>query len=76
MEHTKSFTLKNGGKTSWFDFHRRFLPEKHQFRRKRNLFKKDTTETDGPPPKKTSYQVSNRVSELWKFSDVGKRIRC
>ncbi|KAK2449830.1 hypothetical protein QL285_008985 [Trifolium repens] len=57
MEHTKSFNLKKGGKASWFDCHRRFLPANHQFHRKKNLFKLETTETDGPPPKITSYAV-------------------
>ncbi|GAU47807.1 hypothetical protein TSUD_404120, partial [Trifolium subterraneum] len=75
MNHTKSFTLKKGGKASWFDCHRRFLPANHQFRRKKNLFKKDTIKTDGPPPKITSYDVFDKVSGLCKFPDVGKRIR-
>jgi hypothetical protein len=75
MEHTKAFNLKHGGKASWFDCHRRFLPANHQFRKKKNLFKLETTETDGPPPKITSYEVFNRVSGLWRFPDVGKRIR-
>ncbi|KAK2444001.1 hypothetical protein QL285_015063 [Trifolium repens] len=75
MEHTKSFNLKKGGKASWFDCHRRFLPANHQFRRKKNFFKLETTETDGPPPKITSYAVFDKVSQLRKFPDVGKRIR-
>ncbi|GAU35269.1 hypothetical protein TSUD_324070 [Trifolium subterraneum] len=75
MKHTKSFYLKEGGKTSWFDCHRRFLPENHQFRRKKNLFKLNTIETDGPPPKITSYEVFDRVSGLQRFPDVGKRTR-
>ncbi|GAU32074.1 hypothetical protein TSUD_53420 [Trifolium subterraneum] len=75
MKHTKAFYLKEGGKTSWFDCHRRFLPENHQFRRKKNLFKLNTTETDGPPPKITSYEVFDRVSGLQRFLDVGKRTR-
>ncbi|GAU47859.1 hypothetical protein TSUD_243840 [Trifolium subterraneum] len=75
MNHTKSFTFKKGGKALWFDCHRMFLPANHQFRRKKNLFKKDTIETDGPPPKITSYDVFDKVSGLCKFLDVGKRIR-
>jgi hypothetical protein len=31
MENTKAFTLKNGGKSSWFDSHRRLLPHNHPF---------------------------------------------
>ena len=75
MKETKEFNLKNGGKSSWFDCHRRFLPGNHEFRRKRNRFRKDTTEKDGPPPKITSDEVFRRVSNLWRFPDVGKRVR-
>ena len=41
MEDTKAFQLANGGKTSWFDYHRRFLPTDHAFRRNTNAFKKE-----------------------------------
>jgi len=44
MGETKAFYLKNRGKNSWFDCHRCFLPDNHEFRRKRNKFRKDTTE--------------------------------
>ena len=53
MEDTKAFYLKNGGKNSWFDCHRCFTPGNHEFWRKRNRFRKDTIEKDGPPPKIT-----------------------
>jgi len=33
MEDTKSFTLKHGGKSYWFDCDRQFLPTNHPFRR-------------------------------------------
>lgn len=33
MEDSDAFTLPNGGKTSWFDNHRKFLPSDHTFRR-------------------------------------------
>ncbi|XP_024628658.2 uncharacterized protein [Medicago truncatula] len=74
MEKTKAFTLDYGGKASWFD-HRMFLPESHVFRRKRNMFRKDKIEKDGPPPKITSREVFRRVRGLSRFPDVGKRIR-
>ena len=31
MEDTKAFTLKYGGKNSWFDCHRRFLDSDHPY---------------------------------------------
>jgi len=41
MEDTKAFTLKHGGKSSWFDCHRRFLPNNHPFRRIQRRFLKN-----------------------------------
>ena len=35
MEDKKAFQLANGGETSWFDCHCRFLTSDHAFRRKR-----------------------------------------
>ena len=75
MEDTKAFYLKNGGKNSWFDCHRCFTPDNHEFRRKRNRFRKDTIEKDGPPPKITSDEVFHRVNSLLRFLDVGQRVR-
>jgi hypothetical protein len=33
MENNKAFTLANGGKSSFFDCHRRFLPLHHRYRK-------------------------------------------
>jgi len=33
MENNKAFTLRNGGKASFFYCHRRFLPRNHKYRR-------------------------------------------
>ncbi|RZC08939.1 hypothetical protein D0Y65_015588 [Glycine soja] len=49
MEDTKAFQLANGGKTYWFDCHRRFLPSDHAFRRNKNAFKNGELERDEPP---------------------------
>ena len=49
MEDTKAFQLANGGKTSWFDYHHRFLPSDHAFRRNKNAFKKGEVERDDLP---------------------------
>lgn len=74
MEHTKAFTLDNGGKSSWFDSHRRFLPHNHPFRRSRNGFKKDERVLDGPPPKITSEEVWLRVCDYPKVTDFGQTV--
>jgi len=75
MEDIKAFYLKSGGKNSWFDCHRCFTPGNHEFWRKRNRFRKDTIEKDGPPPKITSDEVFRRVNSLLRFPDVGQRVR-
>ena len=36
---TDAHQLRHGGKSSWFDCHRRFLPARHAYRRNRTLFK-------------------------------------
>jgi len=66
MEDTKAFTLRHGGKASWFDCHRRFLPTNHPFRKSQSRFLKNKTEMDGPP-----YVMNG--SQLWGFlSDFPK----
>ncbi|KAL2318436.1 hypothetical protein Fmac_032312 [Flemingia macrophylla] len=64
MEHSKAFTLQNGGKNSWFDSHRRFLPANHTFRKNKKSFIKGKVETAGPPPTLTPDQVWHRVKDL------------
>jgi hypothetical protein len=48
MNDIKEFPLPYGGKISWFDCHRRFLPLNHPFRRNRRRFTKNKVETDDP----------------------------
>lgn len=62
MENTKAFTLKNGGKQSWFDCHRQFLPHDHNFRKNKSAFFKDRVENDSPPPRMSGEDIWNRVS--------------
>jgi len=38
MENNKAFTLTNGGKASFFDCHRHFLPPNHRYRKNKNDF--------------------------------------
>jgi hypothetical protein len=75
MDGNKAFTLKYGGKNSWFDCHRRFLPPNHAFRRSKNRFTKNSVVRDEPPPILTGEEiwcwvrdfprvVDNQVSKL------------
>lgn len=48
MEDTKEFTLKHGGKNTWFDFHCRFLPMNHEFRRNTSAFMNNKTDYEVP----------------------------
>jgi len=58
MEHSKAFRLHHGGKNSWFDSHRRFLPNDHSFRRNKNAFKKCTDQVVGSDDVAASGNVS------------------
>jgi len=44
MEHNKVFRLKHGGKITFFDCHRRFLPMDHPYRYQSDKFLKGVTE--------------------------------
>ena len=57
MEDTKAFTLKYGGKNSWFDYHRRFLYMDHTYRRSRYEFRKNTIESEEAPIRLTDQQI-------------------
>jgi len=70
MEDTKAFQLANGGKTSWFDCHCRFLPSDHAFRRNKNAFKKREVKRDEPPHMLTPTQVWRRVRDLPKVTET------
>ncbi|XP_027368317.1 uncharacterized protein LOC113874279 [Abrus precatorius] len=75
MEDTKAFTLKHGGKNSWFDCHRRFLDMEHPYRRQAYKFKKATVENEDLPARLNGHQVWDRVKHLPKITEVGKSIR-
>ena len=63
MEHSRAFTLENGGKNCCFDSHRRFLPSDHAFRKNKKAFLKAKVETDGPPTTMTLDLVWERVRD-------------
>jgi hypothetical protein len=61
---TYCFHLTHGGKISYFDCHRRWLPQKHNFRQEQNTFQKDTTVTKGPPKRLSSAQIVDMLDKL------------
>ncbi|XP_074278240.1 uncharacterized protein LOC141601834 [Silene latifolia] len=73
MGKTKSFYLKNGSKYTWFDCHRTFLPEDHEYRLNRSAFLKNRIETSSPPPRLNGDQVWKCVSCLPKGTDFSVR---
>ncbi|KAK2369072.1 hypothetical protein QL285_082226 [Trifolium repens] len=70
MDQSKAFFLKHGGKCSWFDSHRKFLPMDHAFRRNKNAFYKDRIEESRPPKRLTGDDVWEKVSDFPKITEV------
>ncbi|CAH9111690.1 unnamed protein product [Cuscuta epithymum] len=64
MEKSNAFWLKNSRKPSYFDCHRRFLPQNHPYRKDKKSFLKGRVERDPPPPRLTGYQILNRVQHI------------
>ncbi|GJX62488.1 hypothetical protein Tco_0295388 [Tanacetum coccineum] len=73
MENSKAFSLSNGGKVSWFDCHRQFLPEDHPFRRNKNDFIKNRAELSQSPLTLTGEQVIEQIYEfeLKEVTEIG-----
>jgi hypothetical protein len=63
MENNKAFTLTNGGKASFFDCHRRFLPHNHRYRKNRKDFFVGRVENDVAPPRLSGEELFDVVSE-------------
>lgn len=72
MEESKSFTLKFGHKTSFFDYHRQFLTGDHPYHRNKNAFIKNSVERSPPPPSLDGGKVWRRVENVPKVKDCGK----
>ena len=53
MEHSDAFTLRNGGKNTWFDCHRRFLTADHPYRNNQNAFRRNRVVEDMPPVRRS-----------------------
>ena len=49
MERMKAFCLEHGGKNTWFDCHRQFLPFDHVFRRNNDAFQKNKVDRSESP---------------------------
>jgi hypothetical protein len=67
---TDCFHLTHGGKISYFNCHRRWLPRKHDFRQEHNAFWKDTTIPKGHPKHLSGTQI---VDILYKQTPDPKR---
>jgi hypothetical protein len=63
MENNKTFTLTKGGKTSFFYYHRRFLPPNHRYRKNRNDFFVGKVEKDVAPPCLSGEELHDVISE-------------
>ena len=64
MEDSDAFTLSKGGKTSWFDNHRKFLPRHHQFRRNKNSFLKGKTVRKVAPHVRSGEEILEQIEQL------------
>ncbi|XP_019256400.1 PREDICTED: uncharacterized protein LOC109234800 [Nicotiana attenuata] len=76
MENTDAFTLTKGGKQSWFDNHRKFLPLDHPYRNNRNSFRKNKVVRTHPPPIRSGDDILKEINELGlkKVTELGADI--
>jgi hypothetical protein len=63
MENNKAFTLAKGGKASFFDCHRRFLPLNHRYKKNIKDFFVGRVEKDVASPRLSSEELHDVVSE-------------
>jgi hypothetical protein len=61
---TDCFCLTTSGKISYFDCHRRWLPQKHPFRTQKDSFRKDTVIKKGPPKHLSRPETAENLSKL------------
>ncbi|WOG84325.1 hypothetical protein DCAR_0103508 [Daucus carota subsp. sativus] len=68
-----AYNLKHGGKTTWFDNHRKFLPRNHPFRKNKNWFTKGKVVSEFPPPIRTGEDVLQEIESLglMKITELG-----
>ena len=64
MEDSDAFSLTKGGKMSWFDNHRMFLPEDHLCRRNKRWFRKGRTVQKSAPPIWSGVDLINEIDDF------------
>jgi hypothetical protein len=64
MKQTSCFRLKFGGKISYFDCHRCFLPLDHEFRLDNDTFKKGNIVLEGPPGRLSGAEIAKMLDNL------------
>ncbi|XP_021762253.1 uncharacterized protein LOC110727027 [Chenopodium quinoa] len=69
MEKSKAFWLEHGGKVSWFDCHRQFLPTDHPFRNIKTAFCRNKVEKGAPPHIMSGEELWECVKDLPKATD-------
>jgi hypothetical protein len=76
---TDYFYLTHGGKISYFDYHRCWLPLNHKFRQQKNAFKRDNIVTKEPPQHLSNPQIVDMLDKLmpdpekpWYFEGYGE----
>jgi hypothetical protein len=62
--YTYCFCLTHGGMISYFDCHRRWLPQNHKFTQQKNTFKNDNIVTKGPPKRLSDPQTVDMLDKL------------
>ncbi|XP_074356714.1 uncharacterized protein LOC141696477 [Apium graveolens] len=68
-----AYNLKNGGKTTWFDNHRKILPSNRPFRKNKNWFTKGKTVTASAPPVRIGEDAFQEIEALglMKVTELG-----
>jgi len=74
MNQSKAFRLKIGGKVSWFDSYRQFLPMNHSFRRNKDAFYKNRIEKSQPPHFLIWNELWEQICFFPKITEVGPYI--
>jgi hypothetical protein len=64
LKDTTCFRLKFGGKISYFNCHRCFLPLDHLFRQDNDTFKKDNIIVEGPPRCLSGLEIVDMLDNL------------
>jgi hypothetical protein len=64
MKEISCFHLKFGGKISYFDCHRCFLPLDHKFRLDSDTFKKGNIILEGPPRHLSGLEIADMLDNL------------